>query len=78
MARVADKTLSRRIAKVVFEIMFETGGEADAIIDERSLQQVSDTGAIEAVVDQIIADNLQPQNPVHTKVLTQAIFGSPQ
>ena len=55
--RVADKTLSRRIAKEVFEIMFETGGEADAIIEERGLKQVSDTGTIEAVVDQIIADN---------------------
>ena len=37
--------------------MFETGGEADAIIEERGLKQVSDTGTIEAVVDQIIADN---------------------
>ena len=55
--RVADKTLSRRIAKEVFEIMFKTGGEADAIIGERGLKQVSDSGAIEAVVDRIIADN---------------------
>ena len=56
--RVADKTLSRRIAKEVFEIMFESGGEADAIIEARGLKQVSDTGAIEAMVDQIISDNL--------------------
>ena len=55
--RVADKTLSRRIAKEVFEIMFERGGEADAIIEAQGLKQVSDTGAIEAMVDQIIADN---------------------
>ena len=55
--RVADNTLSRRIAKEVFEIMFESGGEADAIIDAQGLKQVSDSGAIEAVVDQIIADN---------------------
>ena len=55
--RVADKTLSRRIAKEVFEIMFVNGGEADAIIEERGLEQVSDSGAIEAVVDRIIADN---------------------
>ena len=55
--RVADKTLSRRIAKEVFEIMFESGDEADAIIAARGLEQVSDTGAIEAVVDQVIADN---------------------
>ncbi|MDA1355216.1 MAG: Asp-tRNA(Asn)/Glu-tRNA(Gln) amidotransferase subunit GatB [Proteobacteria bacterium] len=55
--RVADKTLSRRIAKEVFEIMFESGGEAAAIIAAQGLKQVSDSGAIEAVVDQIIADN---------------------
>ena len=55
--RVADKTLSRRIAKEIFEIMFVNGGEADAIIEERGLEQVSDSGAIEAVVDRIIADN---------------------
>ena len=55
--RVADNTLSRRIAKEVFEIMFESGGEADAIIEAQGLKQVSDSGAIEAVVDQIIADN---------------------
>ncbi len=55
--RVADKTLSRRIAKEVFEIMFDTGGKADSIIEDRGLKQVSDTGAIEAVVEQIISDN---------------------
>ena len=55
--RVADKTLSRRIAKEVFEIMFDTGGEADSIIKDRGLKQVTDTGAIEAVVEQVISDN---------------------
>ena len=37
--------------------MFESGQDADAIIEERGLKQVSDSGAIDAVVDQIIADN---------------------
>lgn len=55
--RVGDKTLSRRIAKEVFEIMFESGQDAGAIIEERGLKQVSDSGAIDAVVDQMIADN---------------------
>jgi len=55
--RVADKTLSRRIAKEVFEIMLESGQDAGAIIEERGLKQVSDSGAIDAVVDQVIADN---------------------
>ena len=55
--RVADKTLSRRIAKEVFEIMFESGQDADTIIEERSLKQVSDSGTIDAVVNAVIDDN---------------------
>ncbi len=55
--RIADQTISGRIAKEVFEIMFETGREADAIIEEKGLKQVTDKGAIEALVDQVIADN---------------------
>jgi aspartyl-tRNA(Asn)/glutamyl-tRNA(Gln) amidotransferase subunit B len=55
--RIQDHTISGRIAKEVFEIMFETGQDADTIIEEKGLKQVTDTGAIEAVVDQVIADN---------------------
>ena len=55
--RISDNTISGRIAKEVFEIMFETGRPADAIIEEKGLKQVTDTGAIEAMVDEVIAAN---------------------
>jgi aspartyl-tRNA(Asn)/glutamyl-tRNA(Gln) amidotransferase subunit B len=49
--------ISGRIAKDVFAIMFETGGDPEAIVEEKGLRQVTDTGAIEAIVDEIIAAN---------------------
>jgi aspartyl-tRNA(Asn)/glutamyl-tRNA(Gln) amidotransferase subunit B len=49
--------ISGRIAKDVFAAMFETGGDPRAIVEERGLKQVTDTGAIEAIVDKLIADN---------------------
>ena len=55
--RVADGTVSKRSAGDVFEIMVSTGRDADAIIEEQGLRQVSDTGAIAALVDRVIADN---------------------
>ncbi len=54
---IADKTLSGRMAKEVFEAMWETGKTAGAIVDERGLKQITDSGAIAAVVDEIIAGN---------------------
>ena len=54
---MADKTINGRIAKDVFEAMLETGKEAAAIVDERGLRQVTDTGAIDAAVDAILAAN---------------------
>ena len=49
-------TVSGRIAKEVFEVMFETGRDPQSIVEERGLEQVSDTGEIEAVVDAILAE----------------------
>lgn len=54
---MADDTISGRIAKEVFEIMFETGGDPETIVEEKGLKQITDTGAIEAAVDLAIADN---------------------
>lgn len=54
---IADDTISGRIAKDVFEKMFETGDAPDLIVEREGLRQVTDTSAIEALVDQIIADN---------------------
>jgi aspartyl-tRNA(Asn)/glutamyl-tRNA(Gln) amidotransferase subunit B len=54
---IADNTISNRIAKEVLEAMFEGGQDAAAIVEERGLKQVSDAGAIEPIVAQLIADN---------------------
>ncbi len=57
LALVADGTISGSIAKQVFEIMLETGQNAEAIVEEKGLKQTSDTGAIEAEIAKIIAAN---------------------
>ena len=54
---VADGTISGTIAKQVFEIMLETGDPASKIVDERGLKQTSDTGAIDAEIDKVLAAN---------------------
>ena len=54
---VADGTISGTIAKQVFEIMLETGEGAAAIVEERGLKQTSDTGAIDAEIDKVLAAN---------------------
>lgn len=57
---IADGTISGRIAKEVFEGMVEEGRDAAAIVEERGLKQVSDTGEIEAIVDRVLAES--PEN----------------
>ncbi len=54
---VADGTLSGTLSKQVFEIMLETGQDAGTIVEERGLKQTSDTGAIEAVIADVMAKN---------------------
>jgi len=54
---ISDNTVSGRIAKQVFEVMFETGTDSAAIVEERGLKQVTDTGAIEAEIDKVLAAN---------------------
>ena len=54
---VADGTISGTIAKQVFEIMLETGQGAGVIVEERGLKQTSDTGAIDAEIDKVLAAN---------------------
>lgn len=53
----ADGTLSGTLAKQVFEIMLETGDDPDKVVEERGLKQTSDTGAIEAVIAEVLAAN---------------------
>ena len=57
--RVMDNTISGKIAKEVFEAMWNGEGGADEVIESKGLKQITDTGAIEAAVDQVIADNPQ-------------------
>lgn len=54
---IDDNTISGRIAKDVFADMVETGKDAAAIVEEKGLKQVTDTGAIEKLVDEVLADN---------------------
>ena len=53
--RIADKTLSGNTAKQVFAALWEKEGEVDSIIESKGLKQISDTGAVEAIVDEVIA-----------------------
>jgi aspartyl-tRNA(Asn)/glutamyl-tRNA(Gln) amidotransferase subunit B len=55
LVRLADGTISGKIAKELFEIMWSEGGEADALIESRGLRQISDTGALEGVLKELIA-----------------------
>ncbi len=57
LERIADQTISGKIAKDVFAAMWQGEGEADAIIQARGLKQITDSGAIEAAVEQVLAAN---------------------
>ena len=54
---IEDGVISGKIAKTVFEIMFETGQHPEQIIKERGLTQVSDSGLLESVIDEVIKEN---------------------
>lgn len=56
---IEDDIISGKIAKTVFEIMFETGQAPEQIIEERGLVQVSDANALGSVIDEVIAENLE-------------------
>ena len=73
LALVADGTLSGSLAKQVFEVMLETGQAPSAIVEERGLKQTSDTGAIEAVVAEVIANN--PKQLEQYRGGKEALFG---
>lgn len=55
--RIADQTISGKIAKQVFEAMRNGEGDADTIIEAKGLKQVTDAGMIEEIIDQVIAGN---------------------
>jgi aspartyl-tRNA(Asn)/glutamyl-tRNA(Gln) amidotransferase subunit B len=57
LKRIADNTISNNAAKQVFEAMWNAEGEVDAIIAAKGLKQESDSGAIEAIIDEVLAAN---------------------
>ncbi len=57
--RIQDNTISGKLAKDVFEAMWNGEGDADTVIDKRGLKQITDTGAIEKIIDDVIAANPQ-------------------
>jgi aspartyl-tRNA(Asn)/glutamyl-tRNA(Gln) amidotransferase subunit B len=57
LARIADNTISGKIAKDVFEAMWSEDKDADAIIEAKGLKQITDTGAIEKAIDEVMAKN---------------------
>jgi len=59
LARIQDQTVSASAAKDVLDAMWtgDKGGDADAIIADKGLRQISDSGAIEKIVDQVLAAN---------------------
>jgi aspartyl-tRNA(Asn)/glutamyl-tRNA(Gln) amidotransferase subunit B len=54
---IADGSISGRIAKEVFEAMWETGKDAATLVKEKGLEQISDSGEIEGIIERVIADN---------------------
>jgi len=57
LKRISDNTISNKIAREVFDAMWAGEGEADAIIEKKGLRQVTDSGAIEAMIDEVLAAN---------------------
>jgi aspartyl-tRNA(Asn)/glutamyl-tRNA(Gln) amidotransferase subunit B len=57
VTRIVDATISGKIAKEVFEAMWDSGASADAVIEQKGLRQITDTGAIEAAIDEVMAKN---------------------
>ncbi|MEM8742472.1 MAG: Asp-tRNA(Asn)/Glu-tRNA(Gln) amidotransferase GatCAB subunit B, partial [Pseudomonadota bacterium] len=54
---IASGDISGKIAKELFEILWEEGGDPAALVEARGMKQVTDTGAIEAAVDQVLENN---------------------
>ena len=57
IARIRDATISGKLAKEVFEAMWTSGRDADAVIEEKGLKQITDTSAIERVIEEVMAKN---------------------
>jgi aspartyl-tRNA(Asn)/glutamyl-tRNA(Gln) amidotransferase subunit B len=70
---IEDNTISGKIAKELFDIMFETGEDAAKLVEEKGLKQIIDTGTIEALVEEILANN--PDKVEEYKGGKEKLFG---
>ena len=70
---IEDNTISGKIAKTVLDAMMESGKDAATIVDEQGLKQVTDTGAIEKIIDEVIAAN--PEKVAEYKGGKDKLFG---
>jgi len=57
LRRISDRTISGKIAKEVFEIMWADGADADDVIESKGLRQITDSGAIERAIEEAMARN---------------------
>jgi aspartyl-tRNA(Asn)/glutamyl-tRNA(Gln) amidotransferase subunit B len=73
LKRLADNTISGKIAKDVLAAMWAGEGDADAVIAKKGLKQITDSGAIEKVVDEVIANN--PKQLEQYRAGKEALFG---
>ncbi|HRZ24918.1 MAG TPA: Asp-tRNA(Asn)/Glu-tRNA(Gln) amidotransferase GatCAB subunit B, partial [Candidatus Contendobacter sp.] len=73
LRRIQDQTISGKIAKEVFEALWAGEGDADAIISKRGLRQITDTSAIEKVIDDVIAAN--PEQLAQYRAGKDKLFG---
>jgi len=73
LKRLADNTISGKIAKEVFEAMWNGEGDADAVIQKKGLKQITDGAAIEKVIDEVIAKN--PKQLEQYRAGKEALFG---
>ena len=73
LKRLADNTVSGKIAKDVLAAMWAGEGDADAVIEKKGLKQITDSGAIEKAVDEVIAKN--PKQLEQYRAGKEALFG---
>ncbi|MDS4039641.1 MAG: Asp-tRNA(Asn)/Glu-tRNA(Gln) amidotransferase subunit GatB [Candidatus Competibacter sp.] len=73
LRRIQDRTISGKIAKEVFEALWAGEGDADAIIERRGLRQITDSSAIEQVIDDVIAAN--PEQLAQYRAGKDKLFG---
>jgi len=74
VAMISDKTISGKIAKDLLDIVWSEGGDPRAIVEARGLRQVTDTGAIDAAIEAVIAANPEKVEEVKAKPKLAAWF----